>query len=80
MGTGIRDAGVLSGKCLRAGGSGMDYRLYLMRGGRIRDVVDIHAADDSIALSEAGTKAGGFAAELWCEDRRIASFSAVSAA
>jgi len=58
----------------------MDYRLYLMRGGRIRDVVDIHASDDSIALNEAETKAGGFAAELWCEDRRIATFSAATAA
>jgi len=51
-----------------------------MRGGRIRDVVDIHAADDSAALTEAETKSGGFAAELWFEGRRIASFSAASAA
>ena len=58
----------------------MDYRLYLMRGGRIRDVVDIHAADDSAALNRAEKEAAGFAAELWFEDRRIATFSAVSAA
>lgn len=58
----------------------MDYRLYLMRGDRIRDVVDIHAADDSAALIKAETKAAGFAAELWCEDRRIATLSAASAA
>ena len=58
----------------------MDYRLYLMRGGRIRDVVDIHAADDSVALARAEKEASGFAAELWCEDRRIATFSAASAA
>jgi hypothetical protein len=58
----------------------MDYRLYLMRGGRIRDVVDIHAADDSAALDKAEEQAAGFAAELWREDRRIATFSAASAA
>jgi len=51
-----------------------------MRGGRIRDVVDIHAADDSAALNRAEKEAAGFAAELWREDRRIATFSAVSAA
>ncbi len=58
----------------------MDYRLYLIRGGRIRDVVDIHAADDSAALAEAEKKAAGFAAELWCESRRVGTFSSASAA
>ena len=58
----------------------MDYRLYLIRGGRIRDVVDIRAADDSAALLEAGKKASGFAAELWCESRRVGTFSSASAA
>jgi hypothetical protein len=58
----------------------MDYRLYLMRGGRIRDVVDIHAATDSAALCEAEEKASGFAAELWCQARRVATFFAASAA
>lgn len=58
----------------------MDYRLYLMRGGRIRDVVDIHETDDSAALNTAEQAAAGFAAELWCGDRRIATFSAASAA
>jgi len=51
-----------------------------MRGGRIRDVVDIHAPDELTALSKAEKKAAGFAAELWCEDRRIATFAAASAA
>jgi len=58
----------------------MDYRLYLIRGGRIRDAVDIHAPDDSAALAEAEKKAGGFAAELWCESRRVGTFSSASAA
>jgi hypothetical protein len=58
----------------------MDYRLYLIRGGRIRDVVDLHAPDDSAALIKAEKQAAGFAAELWCEDRRIATLSAASAA
>jgi hypothetical protein len=58
----------------------MDYRLYLMRGRRIRDVVDIHAANDSAALGQAEKQAGGVAAELWCENRRVATFAAASAA
>ena len=58
----------------------MDYRLYMIRGGRIRDVVDIRAADDSAALAEAEEKAAGFAAELWCESRLIGSFASASAA
>ena len=58
----------------------MDYRLYLIRGGRIRDVVDIHAADDSAALIEAEKKVAGFAAELWFESRRVGTFSSASAA
>lgn len=58
----------------------MDYRLYLMRGSRIRDVVDIHAANDSAALGQAEKKAAGVAAELWCQDRRVATLAAASAA
>ena len=58
----------------------MDYRLYLLRSGRIRDVVDIQAADDLAALRRAEKKAGGFAAELWCQDRLVATLSAASAA
>ena len=58
----------------------MDYRLYLMRGSRIRDVVDIHAANDTAALGKAEKEAGGSAAELWCQDRRVATFAAASAA
>ena len=50
------------------------------RGGRIRDVGDIRAADDSAALAEAEEKAAGFAAELWCESRLIGSFASASAA
>ena len=58
----------------------MDYRLYLIWGGRIRDVVDIRAADDSAALAKAEERAAGFAAELWCQSRRVGTFSAASAA
>lgn len=58
----------------------MDYRLYLMRGSRIRDVVDIHAANDSAALGQAEKEAGGVAAELWCQDRRVATLVAATAA
>ena len=71
---------VLSRGSHRAGGSVMDYRLYLMRGSRIRDVVDIHAANDSAALGKAEKEVAGSAAELWCQDRRIATFAAASAA
>ena len=58
----------------------MDYRLYMIRGGRIRDVVDIRAADDSAALAEAEEKAAGLAAELWCESPHIGTFASASAA
>lgn len=57
----------------------MDYRLYLLRGGRFRDVVDIRAADDDAALLKAEQKAGKLSAELWCLDRRVATFG-ISAA
>lgn len=58
----------------------MDYRLYFMRGGRIRDVVGIHAANDTAALGEAEKKAAGAAAELWHESRLVGTFKAASAA
>ena len=58
----------------------MDYRLYFMRGGRIRDVMDIHAANDTAALGEAEKKAAGTAAELWCESRLVGTFASASAA
>jgi hypothetical protein len=58
----------------------MDYRLYLMRCGRIRDAVDIHAADDAAALRTAEQKAAGFMAELWCQSRRVATLLSASAA
>jgi hypothetical protein len=58
----------------------MDYRLYFVRGGRIRDVVDIHAANDSAALGEAEEKAAGAAAELWCQSRLVCTLPSVSAA
>lgn len=51
----------------------MDYRLYFVRHGRFRDVVDIHAADDEMALHLAEQEAGSLAAELWCGDRRVAN-------
>jgi len=43
-------------------------------------VVDIHAANDSAALGKAEKEVAGSAAELWCQDRRIATFAAASAA
>ena len=58
----------------------MDYRLYFVRGGRIRDVIAIHAANDSAALGEAEKKAAGAAAELWCQSRLVGTFSSASAA
>jgi hypothetical protein len=57
----------------------MDYRLYFLRGGRIRDAVDFHASDDAAALSKAQQKAGTVAAELWCRERRVATLSASAA-
>jgi hypothetical protein len=51
----------------------MDYRLYFLRGGRICDVLDIHAADDAAAVRTAEEKAGSVAAELWCGGRRVAN-------
>ena len=58
----------------------MDYRLYLMRGGRIRDAVDIYAADDAAALREAEKEVGACAAELWCGGRRVANLLGSAAA
>ena len=52
------------------------YRLYLMRDGRIRDAVEIHAADDAAALRSAALQAGAQAAELWCRGRRVATLLA----
>jgi len=57
----------------------MCYRLYLMRGGRFRDAIDFHAANDAEALAEAEQHAEGSPAELWCRARRIASLSAAAA-
>ena len=58
----------------------MDYRLYFLRGSRIRDVMDIHAANDRAALGEAEKKAAGTAAELRCQSRLVGTFAAASAA
>ena len=49
----------------------MYYRLYLMRDDRIRDAIEIHAADDASALHKAEERKGGLAAELWCRGRRV---------
>ena len=57
----------------------MYYRLYLMRGGRFRDAIDFHAANDAAALVEAEQHADGSPAELWCRARRIACLSAAAA-
>jgi hypothetical protein len=56
------------------------YRLYLMRGDRFRDAIEIHAIDDATALEKAEQSKGGLAAELWCRGRRVATFLGQSAA
>lgn len=58
----------------------MDYRLYFLRGGRIRDAVDIHAANDADALCTAEQQAGEDSAELWCAGRRVATLLGANAA
>ena len=58
----------------------MYYRLYLMRGGRIRDAIEIHAADDASALATAERSRGVLPAELWCQGRIVASFAGSAAA
>ena len=52
------------------------YRLYLMRGDRIRDAIEIHAADDDSARQKAEVRKGSLPAELWCLSRRVATFLA----
>ena len=64
----------------RAGGSKVYYRLYLMRGDRIRDAIEIHAADDESALAQAAQSRGILPAELWCRERLVATFAASAAA
>ena len=54
----------------------MYYRLYLMRGDRIRDAIEIHASDDESALQKAEQRKGSLPAELWCRSRRVATFLA----
>ena len=54
----------------------MYYRLYLMRGDRIRDAIEIHASDDDSALQKAEQRNGSRPAELWCRSRRVATFLA----
>ena len=58
----------------------MYYRLYLLRGDRIRDAIEIHAANDEAALAKAEQRKGILPAELWCRGRRVATFLANSAA
>jgi hypothetical protein len=48
------------------------YRLYLMRGDRFRDAVEIHAADDASAMEQAEQHKECMPAELWCRGRRVA--------
>ena len=62
------------------GGPHVYYRLYLMRGDRFRDAIEIHAADDATALEEAERSKGALAAELWCRGRRVATFLGQAAA
>jgi hypothetical protein len=52
------------------------YRLYFMSDGRIRDAVEIHAADDAAAMREATQRVGSRAGELWCRGRRVATLLA----
>jgi hypothetical protein len=52
------------------------YRLYLMRGDRIRDAIEIHATDDESALQKARQSKGVLPAELWCRGRRVATLLA----
>lgn len=58
----------------------MYYRLYLMRGDRIRDAIEIHAANDAAALQTAEQRKGALPAELWCRGRRVATFLGTAAA
>ncbi len=58
----------------------MYYRLYLMRGDRFRDAIDIHAADDATALLQAEHLTSGMPAELWCRGRRVATLLGADAA
>ena len=52
----------------------MYYRLYLMRGDRIRDAIEIHAVDDAAALRKAEQQRKDWLpAELWCRNRRVAT-------
>ena len=58
----------------------MYYRLYLMRGDRIRDAIEIHADDDLSAMLMAEQSRGVLPAELWCEERFVATFAGAEAA
>ena len=72
---------MLSSCCHGPGGPQVYYyRLYLMRGDRFRDAIEIHADDDATALRKAEQSNGGLAAELWCRGRRVAIFLGQSAA
>jgi hypothetical protein len=51
-----------------------------MRGVRIRDAIEIHAADDAAALAEAEQARGVLPAELWCRGRLVATFAGRAAA
>jgi hypothetical protein len=51
-----------------------------MRGGRIRDAIEIHAADDASALAQAELSRGVLPAELWCRGRLVATFASCAAA
>jgi hypothetical protein len=51
-----------------------------MRGGRIRDAIEIHAADDASALAKAEQSRGVLPAELWCRGRLVATFAGSAAA
>lgn len=65
-----------SGAFVQGRGVQVYYRLYLMRGDRIRDAIEIHATDDQSALQKARQKKGLLPAELWCRGRRVATFLA----
>ena len=57
----------------------MSYRLYLIRGDRIRDAIEIHAANDAAAMEQAEQHSEALPAELWCRGRRVATLAAAGA-
>lgn len=51
-----------------------DYRLYHIANDHFSRVEILEAADDMIAIAQAGERLAGGAAELWCGARRVRYF------